>query len=310
MATGILQTGAPFRTGAQERFFEAYQWCLNPMLSLRDLVAHLGQEIESYTANGAAGWQGEERRINLYLFSCAIACTLDDHLAARPWNLAAVERRLPRARLAIRAAEAALNAPHAWRSHAAAASAAGWRRQWTDCVDAACELLLGGDSRFCEQARQLLAAAPSALDEATQRRRVRIPEAFRCQDLTHQDVCAMVRLCLPALPEKDRPIAIVGPRTAGAYFAPLAAAQLHALGYTRVTWLTVRPKNGLSRAESHAISTAVGTRARLLGYRRSSEFGPHIATAVGRTAPLGRRIGRRRRRASRSPFHSRLRGGR
>ena len=258
-ATGTLQTDAPDRTVAEERFYEAYQWCLNPMLSLRDLLQHLGEEIESYRGNGAAGWQGEERRINLYLFACAIACTLDDYLAARPWSLDVVARRFPSARKAIRTAEAVLGTRRGAR-------AASWRSQWTGCVDAACELLLGGDdgARFCEQARLWMAAAGSALGEAAEGERMRIPEAFRCQDLTHQDVCAMVRLCLPALLEKDRPIAIVGPRTAGAYFAPLAAARLRALGYTRVTWLTVRPKNDLSRAEARTISAVLHAGARVL----------------------------------------------
>jgi hydroxymethylpyrimidine pyrophosphatase-like HAD family hydrolase len=277
MATGILQTAAPERTAAEERFFEPYQWCLNPMLSLRDLLQRLGEEIERYRANGAAGWQGEERRINLYLFACAIACTLDDRLATPPRSLAAVARRFPPARVAIRIAEAVVNSPRA----------AAWRRQWTACVDAACELLLGDGDLFCEQARHLLVAAPNALGEAAQRRRMRIPEAFRCQDLTHQDVCAMVRLCLPALPEKDRPIAIAGPRTAGAYFAPLAAACLRALGYTRVTWLTVRPKHGLSRAESRAISAALGTRAQLLIIDDHPNSGHTLRLLLGALRELG-----------------------
>jgi hydroxymethylpyrimidine pyrophosphatase-like HAD family hydrolase len=288
MATQVLQTGAASHTGAEESFYDSYRWCLNPMLSVRDLLQHLGEEIESYRANGATGWQGEERRINLYLFACAIACTLDDYLAARPWSLAGVARRFPPARMAIRAAEAVLNAPHAWRSHSVAARAAGWRHQWTDCVDAACELLLGdGDERFCDRARQLLGAAASALGEAALRQRMRIPEAFRCQDLTHQDVCAMVRLCLPALTEKDRPIAIVGPRTAGAYFAPLAAARLRALGYTRVTWLTVRPKNGLSRAESRAISASVRAHARLLIVDDHPNSGHTLRLLLGALRGLG-----------------------
>jgi hydroxymethylpyrimidine pyrophosphatase-like HAD family hydrolase len=258
------------------------------MLSLRDLLQHLGEEIESYRAGGDAFWQGEERRINLYLFTCAIACTLDDYLAARPVSLAAVARRFPPARTALGAAEALLNAPHAWRSHSGSARATAWRHQWTDCVDAACELLLGGDDgRFCERADRLLATAAGVLGEAALRRRMRIPEAFRCQDLTHQDVCAMVRLCLPALPEKDRPIAIVGPRTAGAYFAPLAAARLRALGYTRVVWLTVRPKNGLSRAESHAISTALRARAQVLIVDDHPNSGHTLRLLLGTLRGLG-----------------------
>jgi hydroxymethylpyrimidine pyrophosphatase-like HAD family hydrolase len=235
------------------------------MLSVRDLLQHLGDELESHLANGPAGWQDEERRINLYLFACAIACTIDDYLAARPWDLSAISRRIPLARMAIRATETMLNAPHAWRSHAASTRTTAWRRDWTACVDTACELLLGGDdARFREQSSRLLSTASAALGEAAQRQRMRIPEAFRCQDLTHHDVCSMVSLCLTALPEKDRPVVIVGPRTAGAYFAPLAAARLRALGYTRVTWVTVRPKHGFSRAESHTISKSLRSRAQVL----------------------------------------------
>ncbi|MGA3040917.1 MAG: HAD hydrolase family protein [Bryobacteraceae bacterium] len=281
MATEILQTGAPSHTGAEERFYEAYRWCLNPMLSLRDLLQRLGKEVESYRANGPAGWQGEERRINLYLFACAIACTIDDYLAARPWSLAAVARRFPATRTAIRTAEAVLNSRRT----------VAWRRQWTDSVDAACDLLLAGHlgdaARFCGLARQLLADAPGALSEATQRQRMRIPEAFRCQDLTHQDVCAMVRLCLPALPDRDRPVALVGPRTAGAYFAPLAAAQLRALGYTRVAWLTVRPKNGLSRAESRAISASLRAHAQVLVIDDHPNSGHTMRLLLGALRGLG-----------------------
>ena len=278
MAAEILQTGALPRTPAEEPFFEAYRWCLNPILSLRELLRHLGEEIETYSANGAAGWQGEERRINQYLFACAIACTVDDYLAARPRSLAALARRFPPAWPAIRLAGTALHSRRA----------AGWRQQWTGCVDAACELLLGGDgARFCEQARPLLAASSGALGEAAQRHRMRIPEAFRCQDLTHQDVCAMVGLCLPSLPEKDGPIAIVGPRTAGAYFAPLAAARLRELGYTRVTWITLRPKNGLSRAESHAISKSVRARARFLIVNDHPNSGQTLRLLLGALRGLG-----------------------
>jgi hydroxymethylpyrimidine pyrophosphatase-like HAD family hydrolase len=255
VATEILRAGAENRLAAEDRFYARYAWCLNPMLSLRDLLQHLGEEIESYQADGAAGWQGEERRINLYLFACAIACTLDDRSAARPRSLAAVAKRFPPARLALQIGEGVTASPRA----------AAWRRDWTECVDAACELLLDtGNKGFCAAARQLLAAAPGALGEAALRQRMRIPEAFRCQDLTHQDVCAMVDLCLPALAQKDRPIRILGPRTAGAYFAPLAAARLRALGYAQVTWTTVRPKNGLTRAESRAIRAAIGEHAQLL----------------------------------------------
>jgi hydroxymethylpyrimidine pyrophosphatase-like HAD family hydrolase/adenine/guanine phosphoribosyltransferase-like PRPP-binding protein len=252
MATGVLPVEVA-RAVADDAFYASYRWCLNPMLSVRDLLHQLCAEVESYRANGATGWQGEERRINLYLFACAIGCALDDYLGGQQGSVASRARRFLAGRPAVKV------------TRSGAARAAAWRQQWTDCIDAACELLLGGDgARFFERVRPSLISASSALSEAAQQQRMRIPEAFRCQDLTHQDVCAMVRLCLPWLTEKDRATVIVGPRTAGAYFAPLAGARLRSLGYSRVTWVTVRPKEGLSRAESGAISTAAGAGAQIL----------------------------------------------
>ena len=249
MATGTVQL-APVAAPPTDRFYERYRWCLNPMLSLRDLLRRMGEELDYYRDEGPSGWQGAERRINLWLFACAIACTLDDYLSSQPRSLAALSRRLPAVRTAIRAANC-LPSPTEARVRE-------WRNQWTDCVNAACDMLLETDSAgFAGRARQLLASASKALDERALSQRMRIPEAFRCQDLAHQDVGAMVRLCLPALPKTERPIAIMGPRTAGAYFAPLAAAHLRALGYQRVTWLTTRPKNGLPRGESRAVKAAV-----------------------------------------------------
>jgi len=275
MATGI-QPAQTARTTADECFYSSYRWCLNPMLSLREILQHLGEEVESYRADGAAGWQGEERRINLYLFACAIACTLDDHFASRPWTLASMARRF------------AAGGPLIEMRRSGAAREVAWRRQWTDCVDAACELLLRSDgARFFERVRPLLISASSALGEAAQRQRMRIPEAFRCQDLTHQDVCSMVRLCLPWLPQEDRAISIVGPRTAGAYFAPLAAARLRALGYSRVAWLTVRPKNGLSHAETGAISAQLRAGAQVLIVDDHPNSGHTLRLLLGRLRALG-----------------------
>jgi hydroxymethylpyrimidine pyrophosphatase-like HAD family hydrolase len=253
MAASVLQYDVR-PDAAEDAFFSAYAWCLNPMLTLRQQMQHLTEEIDRYRAGGAPAWRMDEHRINLYLFTCAIACTLDDYLAERPWNLAALTRRIPSARRAAGIAEGLLNGPHAWRSGRARHPAREWRSRWTGCVDAACELLLGGNhTQYLTLARNLLSSSALAFDEDVLRRRMRIPEAFRCQDLTHHDVPAMVNLCLPLMPDKSRPIAMIGPRTAGAYFAPLAAAELRSLGYTHVNWVTVRPKNGFSPAESRAI---------------------------------------------------------
>lgn len=260
MSSGISRALA--RPATDEGFYSSYAWCVNPVLSLRDLLRRLEEELQRQDAP-AAEWQREERRINLYLFACAIACTLDDHLARRPWSLESAAKRFPRVRPALMAAEAALNLPHRLRSRSTDARARAWRREWTESVDAACELLLGGQSRLSEMARRL-AEAGAAVGDAALGRRMRIPEGFRCQDLTHHDVRSMVDRARASLPEKDRPLIVVGPRTAGAYFAPLAAAYLRSLGYTRVGWITVRPKQGFSGEERGAISSSVASGAAVL----------------------------------------------
>jgi hypothetical protein len=216
-----------------ESFLARYAWTIDPVPSLRDLSLRLAEEIERY--EGLSGWEAQESRINLYLFSCAIACTIDDHLAARP------SRWFPKSELTR------------------------WRRDWTGCVDAACELLrteIG--SCFFDLARGLLVSAAGVLPESALSRCMRVPEAFRCQDLTHYDVYSMMDMCLTAFEHPTRRMAIVGSRTAGAYFAPLAAAYLRGLGYSDIGWATVRPKIGFTGAERHWVRQQIRRGALLL----------------------------------------------
>ncbi|PYO80962.1 MAG: hypothetical protein DMD65_14095 [Gemmatimonadetes bacterium] len=62
----------------EEAFYTSYGWCLNPFLPVRELFQRLREDLNRVAA---LDWQREECRINVYLFSCAIACTVDDYLA-------------------------------------------------------------------------------------------------------------------------------------------------------------------------------------------------------------------------------------
>src|SRR5437870_13608181 len=78
---------------------------------------------------------------------------------------------------------------------------------------------------------------------------MRLPEGFRCQDLTHHDVFALVRRFVASQQDRTKEVVIIGVRTAGAYFAPLVKASLSTLGWPLVSWFTIRPKTALSRWE-------------------------------------------------------------
>jgi hydroxymethylpyrimidine pyrophosphatase-like HAD family hydrolase len=274
-------------TAPGEGFYAAYSWCLDPVLSLRDLLRRLGEELPHYGTR-EVDWEREECRINFYLFACAIACTVDDYLGSRAWNLERVAERVPRLRRAVKAAETALNLPYRLRSRLRDARLPAWRRQWGECVDAACGLLLGGGIQpFVELAGRGLARAAAALPGAALDRRMRIPEGFRCQDLTHHDVCAMTARARESLAGTDRPVVIVGPRTAGAYFAPLAAACLRAAGHTRVRWITVRPRTGLAAAERRAISASIAGGAAVLVIDDHQNTGRTFRVLIGALCELG-----------------------
>jgi len=238
-------------------FYQRYSWCLDPFLPLGDLLVRLCEELDG-RSRPAPEWQKRESAVNVYLFACAIACTIDDYLDEKTVDLSPIAKiaRSPILKQACAAAERILNLPAAFRRRS---KAAAWRERWTGCVDAAClELLHGETGGFDRAALPLLDKATASIGAGLLRRRMRIPEGFRCQDLAHQDVVALANQYLAdAAPDRAKPLLVIGPRTAGAYFAPLAAASLRVTANLSATWITVRPKNGLSSAERSAIRSVV-----------------------------------------------------
>ena len=216
------------------------------------------EEIQRFAALDVP-WQQEESLINVYLFACAIACTVDDSLARPPWRLAVVARRFPRLRSVIARAEFCLNAPDALRRLAADRYLQRWRRGWDGAVERACDLLLAGPpaaaAKWAEHRAVIEGLMTAPLPARARDEKMRLPEGFRCQDLAHQDVIE--------LRDPDAPVVIVGVRTAGAYFAPLVKAVLSAEGWTNVSWMTVRPKLGVSRWEARELRRLGRTAARV-----------------------------------------------
>ena len=285
------------RTGpAGREFYARYDWCLNPALSLRDLFLRLREELDRWD-DLAAGWQRDESRINLYLFVCAIACTVDDYLAWRPWNLAAIAGRVPRARALVRPAQALLNAPWSVRSLMADRGIARWRQRWGRCVDHVCDMLVRQETARAEETwaphqRGELRAMVEALTRAplpdqVLQHRMRLPEAYRCQDLTHHDVFALARRFAERRGAPERGLAIIGPRTAGAYLAPLVKAYLGAHGWRGVSWMTIRPKTGLSWWERRDLRRAAHGGAPLLLVDDYPSTGTTFGLMVGLLRQLG-----------------------
>jgi hydroxymethylpyrimidine pyrophosphatase-like HAD family hydrolase len=254
--------------GLEPQFFAAHAWCINPVLSLRDLVLHLRETWERLLAASPSSPEWEEHRTNVYLLACALDCTSGDYLSYRPFRTGtAVQRSL--AGQGKAGAVFALNAPYALRTAGERAQIRAWRTALVGCVEAACRALLPPSGAGCDSLSDLRRLIPAVLGgrlpDGPADWPMRIPEAFRCQDLTHHDVIAMADLFADAAAsEPGRPVFVVGPRTAGSYFVPLVNAVLERRGIPSLGWITIRPKEGLSRAERTRLAGIASSSARMV----------------------------------------------
>ena len=91
-------------------FYDAHEWCLNPILTIGDLRRRIQQTWERLAATEAT-WQRDEGFINLYLLLCAMSCATDDYLSYRRFLLNAVARRFSRLGRVTDIAQSIVNAP-------------------------------------------------------------------------------------------------------------------------------------------------------------------------------------------------------
>ncbi|HTX99218.1 MAG TPA: hypothetical protein VMG09_04305 [Bacteroidota bacterium] len=237
---------------SEREFYSAYDWCLNPIQTVRDLFVRLTAELDRYSSLSRA-WERAEVRITLYLLICAIACSIDDYLSWDPFVLTPVADDYPKFASAFMLVQGILNFPYALRSVRRIASVSALRNEWRSYVDRMCSILLSDDHLSPEAVASLKsdfrAMGSRSLPEDFLRRKMKLNEGYRCQDLTHHDVLALTDRFIQSNPATDTNIVVIGPRTAGAYFAPLVKCHLQYRGYQHVSWITLRPKRGLSRAE-------------------------------------------------------------
>jgi len=264
---GAHQSGTCELGGAKESFFSSYKWCLNPRQTFAALCGHAHDELARLDSL-AITWQRAESRANLFLLLCAACCTLEDYLAHRPCDLSPAVRRLPGLRTYIRAVESSLNTAAKLRRLRGTRAARLLREELAHCIDLVCEILVdsgdGSPLGWANLGVAMRCVSCTGLPNELLNWRSRIPEAFRCQDMSHLDALAMAQRFLRAAKRDDRSVFVVGLRTAGAYFAPLVKAFLAAEGFPVVGWMSIRPKFGMSREERARFVRAVTATTRVV----------------------------------------------
>ena len=251
---------------SEGQFYALYDWCINPVLSLSDLMGRLDEELKRWGRLNVR-WQREECRINLYLFSCAVACTVDDYLAIRPRDVTGIAKDHSFLKLPAAAAQMLVSAAHALPRFLPYRRVSAWRDEWGRFLDRVCDMVVQEPDLSLTQMNNLQTMfrklAISRLPQKLLLRRMILPEGFRCQDLAHQDLLAMVQKTISRHEGKCR-FGIIGPRTFAAYFAPLVSAYVKSLNWPAPAVMTLRPKWGISGREKKKLRQLVSRSDRVL----------------------------------------------
>jgi hydroxymethylpyrimidine pyrophosphatase-like HAD family hydrolase len=241
---------------SEECFYSSYDWALDPVLSMRDLFGHLRKSLDQLNSLDVP-WQIEECKANVALIASAITCTIDDYLGEPPPDVLKILRRFPGFRIPGLLLQKVVNIIHRFGSFPQKSRAARWRGKWTFNIDAICEFLTRAGKPAHQQLDELRKSIEKAiatpLPERVLDRRMQLPSGYRSQDLAHQDAFSLAELFTASQENLESPLLIIGPRSMGAYFAPAAKAKLLQLGWTSVSWCTLRPKKGISSWEEPAL---------------------------------------------------------
>ncbi len=252
---------------AEMEFYNSYEWCLNPILTLKDLFRHLLEEFEKYNSFSLK-WQREECKLNLYLFVCAIACTVDDFIAWKPLDLSSLISIYPKINFLIKFLQSIINLPYSIRYYVRINSLNKWETRWIVFVDKVCRLLLRSEEIEPNDINNLkiefLKFRKTHFPAEVLNRRMKLIEGFRCQDLTHLDFITLANKFLETKPDKSKKFVVIGPRTAGAYLAPLVKVYLELNGFKKISWVTLRPKKGLSRLEKIKLSRLLSNKTNVI----------------------------------------------
>ncbi len=260
------------------QFYGSHKWSLNPCPTISEAVWNLREQLNA-VQNVNPGWQRAEVRKNIFLLSCAISNAVDDYLHGTSFELPAVARSLPLARESLQAVEW-LQA--AWQRINFSALRQ-WRGQW-ESVSIPLLSVLITPRRLQAPIADVVLPVFSALAHRLPRRllaeRIKIPSAFRGQDLTHLDVLKLGRKFVAGFPNRRQTLLLLGLRTAGSYFVPVLRAYLRLMGFSDLQSITIRPDNGISCWEATELRRHAARGAQVLILDDPPGTGGTIALAV------------------------------
>ena len=271
---------------AELDFYQAYSWCLNPHLTVRETIEYLRGEIDRFEIV-PDGWQTGEVATNVFLLSCALLNAVDEYLRGPTL-------RMPRQLAALRVGRGARRATDKLEDilwHRRRARVRRWRERWQSALDDFLSVVVAGEAAdpasFDERGSKVAKMLQSPLPPDLQAEHIGVPTPFRRLDLTHLDFLALGQNFIRRFPDRFQAILLLGVRTSGSYFAPLLRALLEAEGYQTVSSLTVQPNKGLGRWECRELKRCAQRGCTVL----ILDDAPHTAGTILLTFDICRRVG-------------------
>jgi hydroxymethylpyrimidine pyrophosphatase-like HAD family hydrolase len=231
---------------AELEFYQSYDWCLNPYLTVSEAILHLRGELTKLEAM-PNGWQISEVTTNIFLLSCGLLNCVDEYLRGPALRLPTRLAVTVVGRGAARFVEMVSDKPWSRRR------VGRWREHWHASLNEFLSLIVRQQAiepaRLAEAGRKLMTILELPLPSDLQDELVGTPTAFNRLDLTQKDFLAIGEVFVRRFPDRAQPILLVGLRTGGSYSAPLLRAFFEADGYDSVALLTIEPNKGASRRE-------------------------------------------------------------
>ncbi len=279
----------PALLATESSFYGRYRWCLDAFPTVGDLRGRLRDELSKLTdvpnrPNRPDDWRRDEVLLNVFLLSCAVADVVDDYLAGDRYDLSPAAAVLPGLHRLARAVDGLSAGIRHWRG-ARLRRLRRWRDRWGASIHEFLTVTLASRSfrpdALAPAAGQLDALLDERFGARLLARRSKIPAAFRTQDITHHDVLALADRFAAAFPDRERPVLIVGLRTAGSYFAPLVRAALAAAGYGVIEAVTLRPKKGLAPWEQAPLARCAARGGLAVLVDESPDTGATLSRVIG-----------------------------
>jgi hydroxymethylpyrimidine pyrophosphatase-like HAD family hydrolase len=263
-------------------FYQSYPWSLNVFPTVGEIREYLRRELRR-AEEVPSGWQLAEVTTNVFLLACAVTDALDDYLLGEGYDFAKAAEKMPTFAPAFRVAEKILSVRRKSRE-LLLRHLRDWQRNWnTQVVEFARSVLLdtNPDRRaISTRAAALASLLTKRLPPGLLARRSRPPAAFISQDLTHLDAVALTRKFVAAFPDRQKPVLVLGLRTAGSYFAPVVYACLKSAGYQQVSSVTLRPKRGMTLWEAGQLARCAASGGLALIVDEPMTTGYTVAKAV------------------------------